>query len=272
MVILYIILAVVAALAVLYVLSVRGRTGHPGLHKLHGWKYAHRGLHSEGIPENSMAAFRASLAKGYGIELDVHLMADGNLAIIHDSVLKRTAGVEGRIEELTTDQLENIWLEGTDEMIPLFSQVLELYDGRAPLIVELKPLGNNYGTLCEKAVAMLDHYKGVYCLESFDPRCLLWLKKHRPELIRGQLTENYFLSKTSPLPWILKFLLTHQMGNFLTKPDFVAYRCSDRYTISNTIARKLWKLHGVTWTLKDRQDYDNAIEEGWIPIFEGFEP
>ena len=95
MVILYIILAVVAALAVLYVLSVRGRTGHPGLHKLHGWKYAHRGLHSEGIPENSMAAFRASLAKGYGIELDVHLMADGNLAIIHDSVLKRTAGVEG---------------------------------------------------------------------------------------------------------------------------------------------------------------------------------
>jgi hypothetical protein len=119
---------------------------------------------------------------------------------------------------------------------------------------------------------MLDGYKGVYCLESFDPRCLLWLKKHRPDLIRGQLTENYFLSKTSPLPWILKFLLTHQMGNFLTKPDFVAYRCSDRYTFSNTIARKLWKLHGVTWTLKDRQDYDNAIEEGWIPIFEGFEP
>jgi glycerophosphoryl diester phosphodiesterase len=269
---LYIALTVIAVLAVLYVLSVRGRTGHPGLHKLHGWKYAHRGLHSEGIPENSMAAFRASLSKGYGIELDVHLLADGNLAIIHDSLLQRTTGVEGRIEELNTAQLEDIRLEGTDEKIPLFSQVLELYDGKAPLIVELKPLGNNYNALCEKAVAMLDGYKGVYCLESFDPRCLLWLKKHRPDLIRGQLTENYFLSKTSPLPWILKFLLTHQMGNFLTKPDFVAYRCSDRYTFSNTIARKLWKLHGVTWTLKDRQDYDNAIKEGWIPIFEGFEP
>ena len=269
---LYVVLIVIAVLAVLYMLSVRGRTGHTDLHKLHGWKYAHRGLHSDGIPENSMAAFRAALEHGYGIELDVHLLADGNLAIIHDSLLKRTTGVDGRIEELTTGQLEDIRLEGTDEKIPLFSQVLALYDGKAPLIVELKPQGKNYGALCRKAVDMLDTYKGVYCLESFDPRCLLWLKKHRPDLIRGQLTENYFLSKTSPLPWVLKFLLTHQMGNFLTKPDFVAYRCSDRYTFSNTVARKLWKLHGVTWTLKDRQDYDNAVKEGWIPIFEGFKP
>lgn len=266
------ILIIVLVLAALYVLSVRGRTGHPELHKLHGWKYGHRGLHGDGRPENSMAAFRAALEHGYGIELDVHLLADGNLAIMHDSLLKRTTGADGRIEELTTEQLEPFRLEGTDERIPLFSQVLELFNGKAPLIVELKPLGGNYQTLCEKAVAMLDGYEGVYCLESFDPRCLLWLKKHRPDLIRGQLTENYFLSKTSTLPWILKFLLTHQMGNFLTMPDFVAYRCSDRYAFSNTVARKLWKLHGVTWTLKDKDDYDRAVQEGWIPIFEGFEP
>lgn len=259
-------------LAVLYVLSVRGRTGHPDLHKLHGWKYAHRGLHGEGRPENSMAAFRASLAQGYGIELDVHLLADGNLAIMHDSLLKRTTGAQGRIEELTTEDLDAYRLEGTEEKIPLFQQVLDLYDGKAPLIVELKPYGSNYDLLCEKAVAMLEGYHGVYCLESFDPRCLLWLKKHRPDLIRGQLTENYFRSKTSPLPWILKFLLTHQMGNFLTMPDFVAYRCTDRHTFSNFIARKIWKLHGVTWTLKDKEDFDRAVQEGWIPIFEGFEP
>lgn len=267
-----VIILVILILAALYVLSVRGRTGHPDLHKLYGWKYAHRGLHGEGRPENSMAAFRASLEHGYGIELDVHLLADGNLAIMHDSLLKRTTGAEGRVEELTTAQLESYRLEGTDEKIPLFQQVLDLYDGKAPLIVELKPYGGNHNALCEKAVAMLDGYKGMYCLESFDPRCLLWLKKHRPDLIRGQLTENYFRSKTSPLPWVLKFLLTNQMGNFLTMPDFVAYRCTDRHTISNTIARKLWKLHGVTWTLKDKDDFDRAVQEDWIPIFEGFKP
>jgi glycerophosphoryl diester phosphodiesterase len=265
-------LVILLIFALLYLLSVRGRTGHPELHKLHGWKYAHRGLHGKDIPENSMAAFQAALDHGYGIELDVHLLADGELAIIHDSLLQRTTGAAGRIEDLTAAQLEGLFLEDTQERIPLLRQVLELYDGKAPLIVELKPYGNNYNALCEKAVALLDGYQGVYCLESFDPRCLLWLKKYRPDLIRGQLTENYFLSKTSTLPWILKFLLTHQIGNFLTMPDFVAYRCSDRHTLSNTIARKLWKLHGVTWTLKDQEDFDLAVKEGWIPIFEGFEP
>jgi hypothetical protein len=62
------------------------------------------------------------------------------------------------------------------------------------------------------------------------------------------------------------------MGNFLTKPDFVAYRCTDRHCVSNTLALGFWKLHGVTWTLKDREDFDLAVSEGWIPIFEGFEP
>ena len=261
-----------AFVVIVALLACRCRRDHPGRKDLRGWAYAHRGLHGDGRPENSMAAFHAALEHGYGIELDVHLLADGNLAIMHDSLLKRTTGQDGRIEELTTEQLDAFRLEGTEEKVPLFQQVLDLYDGKAPLIVELKPLGSNYNALCEKAVAMLDGYKGVYCLESFDPRCLLWLKKHRPDLIRGQLTENYFLSKTSPLPWILKFLLTHQMGNFLTKPDFVAYRCSDRHAFSNTIARKLWKLHGVTWTLKDKDDFDKAVQEGWIPIFEGFEP
>lgn len=267
-----VLIIVILVLAALYVLSVRGRTGHPELHKLHGWKYAHRGLHGDGRPENSMAAFRAALEGGYGIELDVHLMADGNLAVIHDSLLKRTTGADGRIEELTTAQLDDFRLEGTEEKIPLFSQVLELFSGKAPLIVELKPLGSNYNALCEKSVAMLDGYDGVYCLESFDPRCLLWLKKHRPDLIRGQLTEDYFRSTKSTLPVVLKFLLTHQMGNFLTMPDFVAYRCTDRHCLSNWIARKFWRLHGVTWTLKDQEDFDLAIEEGWIPIFEDFEP
>ena len=273
--ILWIILSVLgglALLALLYVLSTMCRKGHKGLENLRGWSYAHRGLHGNGIPENSMAAFRAALDGGYGIELDLHLMKDGKLAVFHDNTLDRTTGKSGRLEDLTAEDLVNYPLEGTDEQIPLFSQVLELYDGKAPIIVELKPVGGNHAALTKAACDMLDAYHGVYCLESFDPRCIHWLKNNRPELIRGQLTENFIANKKSPLPFWMKAILTHQVENFLVKPDFVAYKFADRKTLSNFLVHKLWGAQGVTWTLKTPQEYADAVEEGWIPIFEGFRP
>lgn len=261
----------VLLLAVVYLLSTRCRRGHPELKNLHGWKYAHRGLYGVGCPENSMAAFRKARDMGYGVELDVHLLADGNLAVIHDSQLKRMTGSEGRIEDLTTAQLRSYRLNGTEETIPEFRQVLDLYAGRAPLIVELKVMGNNYAALCERACEMLDSYKGVYCMESFDPRCVYWLKKNRPDVIRGQLTENYFKRKNK-LPFVLKCLLTHQMLNFLTMPDFVAYRYEDCATFSYWLVRKFWKTEGVAWTLDNREDYEKAVQDGLIPIFENIIP
>lgn len=267
-----IVLFILILLAVLYVLSTACSRGKPGLKDLRGWAYAHRGLHGENRPENSMTAFRAALRGGYGIELDVHLLADGNLAVIHDSALERTTGQPGKIEDLTTADLENYYLEGTNQTIPTFSQVLELFDGKAPLIVELKAEGNNHAQLTEAVCKMLDGYQGAYCLESFDPRCVHWLKKNRPELIRGQLTENFLAARKNPLPWIMKLIMTHQMTNFLTRPDFVAYKFADRKTFSNVLVKKLWGTQRVTWTLQTPEEFKIAKEEGWLPIFEGFEP
>jgi len=266
------ILVILAALLALYLLSIRGRTGHPDLPKLQPYSYAHRGLHGSGIPENSMAAFRAALESGYGIELDVHLLKDGNLAVIHDSALQRTTGCQGSIEALSTEDLPRHCLEGTAETIPTFRQVLDLYAGKYPLIVELKPEHGNQAALCEATCRMLQDYPGLYCLESFDPRCVYWLKKHRPQLIRGQLSSNYRKGKAK-LPGILKFILTHHLGNFLTQPDFIAYKFPHRNdTPSNTLCRKVWGIQGVSWTLYSQEEYDTAKEEGWIPIFEGFRP
>ncbi len=259
-------------LAALYLLSTRCRSGHPGLKDLQGWSYAHRGLHGEGVPENSMAAFRAALEGGYGIELDVHLLRDGNLAVIHDSLLNRTTGQPGRIEDLCTADLTHYRLEGTQETIPEFMDVLTLFQGKAPIILELKPEGGNQDALTEAACKMLETYKGVFCMESFDPRCLVWLKKHRPDIIRGQLTENYFRSRND-LPDHLRFALTHCMSNLICVPDFVAYHFAHRNsTIGTKLCLKLWKAQGVAWTLRTREDYDAALAEGWLPIFEGFRP
>lgn len=266
------VLIVLILVTALFALSTMCRRGHKGLEALRGWKYAHRGLHGNGIPENSMAAFRAALEGGYGIELDVHLMKDGKLAVIHDASLKRTAGADVRIEDLETADLANYPLEGTDEVIPLFSQVLELYAGKAPLIVELKAEKGNHAALAKAVCDLMDTYEGPYCLESFDPRCVAWLKKNRPEIVRGQLTENFVINKRSPLPMVLKFILTHQLENFLIRPDFVAYKFADRKTLSNFFARKLWGAQGVTWTVTSQEDLDTAVAEGWLPIFEGFRP
>ncbi len=258
-------------LAALAVLATVGRRNHPGIAALRGWKYAHRGLHGDGVPENSMAAFRAALEAGCGIELDIHLMQDGQLAVIHDASLRRTAGKDVKIEELTADQLSECFLEGTGETIPLFSQVLELYAGKAPLIIELKSENHNYAALAQTACKAMEGYEGPWCMESFDPRCIRWLRLHRPDIIRGQLTEN-FVRSNAKLPFALRFAITHQLMNFLLLPDFVAYKFADRKTFSNFLVRKIWGVQGVSWTLKKQEDLDTAVAEGWLPIFEGFRP
>lgn len=271
MMLLLIILSVLITLVVGYLLAIRGRSGHPGLKELRRWSYAHRGLHGDGVPENSMAAFAAAKNAGYGVELDVHLLADGNLAVIHDSTLKRVTGLPGTVEELTRQQLCDCRLEGTDESIPEFGQVLELFRGEAPLIVELKPAKGNHAELARTVCDMLEKYQGPYCLESFDPRCIRWLKKNRPDLIRGQLSENYFAKGRPKIPVIVKWIMTKNLINFLTKPDFIAYRFADRHcTMSNNLCKK--RMACVSWTITNQKDYDTAVSEGWIPIFEGFLP
>lgn len=267
----WIAIIIIILLSVLYVLSTRCGGKHPTLRKLRPWAYAHRGLHDAAKPENSMSAFRAALAGGYGVELDVHLLKDGTLAVIHDSSLMRTTGAEGRVEDLDSQDLWNYHLEGTSETIPTFREVLDLFNGKVPLIIELKCVDNNYAALCQAVCDRLDKYKGLYCLESFDPRCVHWLKKNRPDVVRGQLAENYFRSDTK-LPWILRLCLTCQLFNFITRPHFVAYKFADRQRLGNTLVKKLWGATRVAWTLQNQEEYVQAKKEGWIPIFENFTP
>lgn len=266
-----VVILILLLLCAVFLLVIGGRRNHPGLAALRGWRYAHRGLHSAGVPENSMGAFRAALEHGYGIELDIHLLADGQLAVIHDSALLRTTGQPGTIEELTAQQLTDYILEGTQETIPLFSSVLSLFDGKAPLIVELKTAGNNASALCRAACDLLAQYNGPYCLESFDPRCIRWLRKNRPEIIRGQLAENA-VKRSKSHPWLIRFVLTNHLLNFLTRPDFIAYHFRDRNALATVLCRKLWGLQGVAWTLRSQAEYDTAVKEGWLPIFENFTP
>ena len=269
-------LAVVLAALVLfeiYVLLLQCRNGHPGLKELRLFRYAHRGYHEKPqIPENSMAAFRRALQNYYGVELDVHLMRDGNLAVIHDSSLKRTADADVEIEDLTAADLENYRLEGTDEKIPLFSEVLALFEGKTPLIVELKTARGNYRELTEAACKLLDQYQVSYCIESFDPRCIMWLRKNRPDIIRGQLSFSFPKKEGDNMSALRRFMLRNMLLNCVARPDFVAYRMADRGHLSVQLCRKIYKVQEVNWTIKTKEEMEAAECLGNLVIFEQFDP
>lgn len=266
-----ILILTIFALFLFFVFALRGRVEQGRFDGIKGYAIAHRGLHDKPqVPENSMAAFSHAVEKGYGIELDLHLTADGKLAVFHDNTLERTSNGEGKVKEHTLEELKKLHLEGTDQQIPHFEQVLELVQGRVPLIIELKAEGNS-AELCQATLNALQDYDGYFCIESFDPRPLLWLKRNRPEITRGQLSQN-FLKHSEGLPFVLKILLTSLMLNFITKPDFVAYNHLHRGDLPNHLCKNLWKMQGVAWTVTSSEDKVALDKEGYISIFEGFEP
>ncbi|MCR5136841.1 MAG: glycerophosphodiester phosphodiesterase [Oscillospiraceae bacterium] len=190
-----------------------------------GVNYAHRGLHTrdKSVPENSLAAFRRAAREGYGIELDVQLSRDGEVVVFHDDTLDRVCGVHARVGDLSFAELEKLRLCGTDEQIPLFSEVLASIRGCEALIVELKN-GPRNRELCEKTCALLENYHGNVCIESFNPMIVAWFRFHAPDLVRGQLATSRKDYRESGVTGVKAFLLHSTLLNFLARPQFVAYR------------------------------------------------
>lgn len=234
--------------------------------RLSGWCCAHRGLHSlDGrVPENSLPAFRAAVEAGYGAELDVQLSRDGQVVVFHDDDLKRVCGVDARVDSKSLSELKTLPLLGSDERMPLFTQALDALKGLAgPLIVELKT-GPRNAELCEKTVEILRGWSGNYCIESFDPTILLWFKKNAPDMLRGQLAtvvDDY----AGQNPLVAK-LLTNCALNFLTKPDFIAYRVGARPKAVARARKRGVLLFGWTPRTPEEGAGDDSL------IFEGFTP
>lgn len=275
LIILHIVFTLAVVLLLLWLILLLPRRNFPGWEELSSWRYAHRGLHDleKGRPENSMAAFRAAIDAGFGAELDVHLLADGSLAVVHDSDLSRVTGQKVLVEELTAADLSRFPLQGTEERIPLFGEVLALFEDKAPLVIELKVAGGNTAALTDKVMEALRDYRGLYCIESFQPSVLLHLKKHYPKAIRGQLAENFLKHSEVGLPpkpvaWAGAKLLS----TVVTRPDFIAYRWEDRSCRSLRLMRRLYGVHEVSWTVRDRETMDLLEADGCVPIFENFVP
>lgn len=227
--------------------------------------YAHRGLHKEGVPENSLAAFEDACRAGFGIELDVQLSHDGEVMVFHDYTLVRMTGCDKKLCELDAKELMTLTLAGTDQTIPTLKQVLALVDGRVPLLVELK--GESFDTsLCAKVADLLRDYKGTYCLESFNPLLIGNMKKEFPEAFCGLLYTNVCREKKKKSA--LNLALTAMALNVVARPDFIAFDKADRDTLPVKITTKLFGAPKFVWTVRTQEELDTAHKNGELPIFE----
>lgn len=265
-----IILIVLLIFIILYLWAVMPRMiGRPDHSRLLGYYYAHRGLHDNETeaPENSMAAFQKAVDAGYGIELDVQLTKDRVPVVFHDETLKRVCGVEGKVRDFTYEELQQFTLCKSRERIPLFADFLKMVNGKVPLIIEIK-IHEKASVVCSIADELIREYKGVYAIESFDPRAVRWYRKNRPKVIRGQLSSNF--NKPERGEKFTEFLVHYLLLNFLGRPDFIAYDHHFKKNISRQIACNLFGALKVAWTIRSKEELKKARRDFTLFIFEGF--
>lgn len=262
----------ILVLAGLYFLMIMPRVAYkPDTAPFTKWLYAHRGLHDNaaGTPENSMAAFRRAVEGGFGIELDVQLTRDGIPVVFHDFTLDRICRGQGKICDYTYNELQQFELCGTQEKIPKLEDVLRLVDGRVPLIVELKIEWTNM-SLCPAVDRLLSEYKGLYCIESFNPLAVFWYRTHRREIVRGQLSDAFL--KEGEYVGAFSFLLQNLLFNWVGRPDFIAYNCKYPKILSRRICRSFYHSKAAAWTIRSKEQLAEAKKYFDIFIFDSFLP
>jgi len=251
-----------------YMSAPRRKSLRPDMGELHT-DYAHRGLHNESFPENSIAACVAAMEAGFGIELDVHLSSDGEVIVFHDDDLLRMCGEDVKLSSLSSAELTARKLGGSEYTIPRLTDVLGAVDGRVPILIELK--GTNSDTrLCEKLMQVMKDYDGKYCVQSFNPFLLGWFKKNAPEIVRGLLYTNFF--KNSSGKRINDILLTSMVGNIIARPDFISADGRFLDLFPAKMMRKFYRLPFLCWTITDGENFDRFSKEDIRNIFENFTP
>ena len=161
----------------------------------------HRGIHDNiNIYENTLEAFKLSIKKGYAIELDVRMTKDKQIVVFHDNNTKRLTKKDLIVEENTYQELNNQNILH----IPLLIEVLKLVNGKAPLLIEIKPTKKDY-ELATNLMTILNNYEGKYAIQSFNPKVLYWFRKNYPQILRGQLSMKYTKHKISS---IIKYILS----------------------------------------------------------------
>lgn len=224
--------------------------------------YAHRGLHGDGVPENSLAAFSGAVAMGLGIELDIQRASDGQAVVFHDETLDRLTTESGPVSRWNGAQLGQIALAGTGQTIPTLRQALMQITGQVPVLIEIKTQRKDHvAALCLAVRRVLEGYGGPHAVISFDPRVARWYSRHSPHTVRAlTITEDRHRG--------LLGMIQRRLSLWHAQPDFLTYDLRDMPS-RFAAQQRARGLKVVTWTVKNRDDRMRAMENADAAIVEG---
>jgi glycerophosphoryl diester phosphodiesterase len=234
---------------------------------------AHRGLHdlARGLPENSMGAALAAVAKGYGIECDVRLSRDGAVFVFHDDSLQRLTGQSGEFRACDAAELERLRLAGGDETIPTLARLLAEVDGAVPLVIELKSDFSGDLSLAPAVAAALGDYAGPVALKSFDPALIAALRADAPRWPLGIVAQSDYdgdeFACLTPSQWRAMTRFTHASE---TRPDFLSWRAADLPTPLTAFVRACVPTPVLAWTVRSQDQAAVIGRHADQIVFEGF--
>jgi glycerophosphoryl diester phosphodiesterase len=231
---------------------------------------AHRGLWSpDGAPENSLGAFQAACAAGYGIELDVQLSADGEAMVFHDEKLERMTGVAGRLRDRSAAELSELRLAGTDEKIPTLLETLAVIGHRAMVHIELKTPYGEVGPLEQRVHEVIADHNGPLCVIGFNPYSHAWFADRYPGVLRG--LDSYSYAKASQMTDAQRRSFAALEHVEIARPHFLALGL-DMLPSPRAQALREQGMPVVAWTVREPAQW-HAIKDGCDNlIFEGFAP
>ncbi|HZD91031.1 MAG TPA: glycerophosphodiester phosphodiesterase family protein [Pseudolabrys sp.] len=236
---------------------------------------AHRGLHdvSAGIIENTATAFTAAIDHGYAIECDLQVSGDGEAMVHHDDSLGRLTEGTGALASLSKAALQAVRFRQCADCILTLGDLCDLAAGRTPLVIELKSRFDGDLRLVRRAAAVLAGYRGPAALMSFDPALIAWLRTNARALPRGITAERHYThAEWARLTVAQKFRLAHLLHAPVTRPHFVAYGVKDLPAPGAWVARHLFGLPLLTWTVRSMEDRRRAAAYADQIIFEGWQP
>ena len=236
---------------------------------------AHRGLHdfARGIIENMPGAISAAISGNFAIEVDLQLTADGEAMVHHDDALGRLTDGAGTLLTKTAAELKAVAFKNTSERMMSLSDLCALVDGRVPLVIEVKSHFDGDRRLVARMAQVLSGYSGPAAVMSFDPDQVLALRQTIPDRPRGIIAQaNYDDAYWYKLTPEQRRGMLHLRHAFRTKPHFVAFWVNQLPAPAPWIARNVFGLPLLTWTVRTPEQRERAARHADQMIFEGFQP
>lgn len=232
---------------------------------------AHRGLHdmSAGVVENTATAFSAAIEGGYAIETDLQISADGEAMVHHDGALGRLTDGNARLAALTAAEIKAARFKVGSDRILALPELCELVAGRTTLVIELKSHFDGDTRVAARAVEVIKAYRGRVALMSFDPRQIEAVRALAPQSARGVDAERSYDDWDG-----LTDAQRRNLALFLhaprSRPQFIAYHGADLPALIPAIARKVFGLPILTWTIRSEAERQRVLHYADQVIFEGF--